>query len=156
MLSLAIRHKKADKNPMAAVERLREHNVKDRVLSPEEFQRLLEALPLSLHLAIIIAYYTGMRRGEILNLRWHQIDLSKGLIRLEGVDTKTQKGRLVPLNATLTALLKDVMQSPVHCATGHVFHRNGQPIKSIRGCSTRHAVKRALPAFTFMTCGIRP
>jgi integrase len=89
MFSLAIRHKKADKNPMAAVERLQEHNIRDRVLSPEEFQRLLEALPSSLHLVIIIAYYTGMRRGEILNLRWSQIDLSKGLIRLEGVDTKT-------------------------------------------------------------------
>jgi integrase len=133
MFSLAIRHKKADKNPMAAVERLREHNIRDRVLSPEEFQRLLEALPSPLHLVMIMAYYTGMRRGEILNVHWHQIDLSKELIRLEGVDTKTQKGRLVPLNVTLTALLKDAMQSPVRCATGHVFHRNGQPIKSIRG-----------------------
>jgi integrase len=149
MFSLAIRHKKADKNPMAAVERLREHNIRDRVLSPEEFQRLLEALPSSLHLVIIIAYYTGMRRGEILNLRWHQIDLSKGLIRLEGVDTKTQKGRLVPLNATLTALLKDVMQSPVRSATGHVFHRNGQPIKSIRGAFDRACREANLTDFHF-------
>ena len=149
MFSLAIRHKKADKNPMAAVERLREHNIRDRGLSLEEFQRLLEALPSSLHLVIIMAYYTGMRRGEILNLRWHQIDLSKGLTRLEGVDTKTQKGRLVPLNATLTALLKDAMQSPVRSATGHVFHRNGQPIKSIRGAFDRACREAGLIDFHF-------
>jgi integrase len=98
---------------------------------------------------IIIAYYTGMRRGEILNLRWSQIDLSKGLIRLEGVDTKTQRGRLVPLNATLTALLKDVMQSPVRCTTGHVFHRNGQPIKSIRGAFDRACREANLTDFHF-------
>jgi integrase len=156
MFTLAIRHKKADKNPMAAVERLREHNVRDRVLSPEEFQRLLEALPSSLHLVIIMAYYTGMRRGEIFNLRWGQIDLSKGLIRLEGVDTKTQRGRLVPLNVTLTALLKDVMQSSVRCATGHVFTVTGSPLRVSGARSTRHVGKRASPTFTFMICGIRP
>jgi integrase len=149
MFNLAIRHKKADKNPMAAVERLREHNVRDRVLSPEEFQRLLEALPSSLHPVINMAYYTGMRRGEILNRRWSQLDLSKGLIRLDGVDTKTQRGRLVPLNVTLTALLKDVMQSPVRCATGHVFHRNGKPIKSLRGAFEKACRETGLTDFHF-------
>ena len=149
MFSLAIRHKKADKNPIAAVERLLEHNVRDRVLSSEEFQRLLNASPVYLQPVIIMAYYTGMRRGEILNLRWHKIDLSKGLLRLEGVDTKTQKGRLVPLNATLTALLKDAMQSPVRCATGHVFHRNGQPIRSIRGAFDRACREAGLTDFHF-------
>ncbi len=149
MFNLAIRHKKADRNPMAAVERLQEHNIRDRVLSSEEFQRLLDALPSSLHLVVTLAYYTGMRRGEILNLRWNQVDLSKGLIRLEGVDTKTQRGRLVPLNATLTPLLKDVMQSPVRCATGHVFHRNGEPIKSIRGAFDRACQEAGLTDFHF-------
>jgi integrase len=134
---------------MAAVERLREHNVRDRVLSPEEFQRLLEALPSSLHLVIIMAYYTGMRRGEILNLRWGQIDLSKGLIRLKEVDTKTQRDHLVPLNVTLTVLLKDVMQSPVRCATGHVFHRNGQPMRSIRGAFEKACREAGLTDFHF-------
>jgi integrase len=149
MFNLAIRHKKADKNPMAAVERLREHKVRDRVLSWEELERLLKASPLYLRPVISMAYYTGMRRGEILNLRWHQIDLGKGLIRLEGVDTKTQPGRLVPLNVTLTALLKDAMQSPVGCATGHVFHRHGQPIKSIRGAFDRACREAGLTDFHF-------
>ena len=149
MFNLAIRHKNADKNPIAAVERLQEHNGRDRVLSSDEFQRLLEALPSSLHPVITMAYYTAMRRGEILNLRWHQIDLSKGLIRLEGIDTKTRKGRLVPLNVTLTALLKDAMQSGIRCATGHVFHRNGQPIKSIRGAFYRACREAGLTDFHF-------
>jgi len=147
MSNLAMRHKNADKNPMAAVERLREHNVQDRVLSSEEFQRLLDALPSSLHLVVIMAYYTGMRRGEVLNLRWNQIDLSKGLIRLEGIDTKTQTGRLVPLNVTLTPLLKDAMQSPVQCAPGHIFHRNGEPIESIRSAFDKACREAGLTNF---------
>jgi integrase len=149
IFTLAIRNKKADKNPMATVERLREHNVRDRVLCPEEFQQLLQAAPSHLRPVITMAYYTGMRRGEILNLRWSQVDLKGGLLRLGNADTKTQRGRSIPLNETLTALLKDVMQSPIRCATGHVFHRNGQPIKSIRGAFDGACQKAGLTDFHF-------
>jgi integrase len=65
-----------------AVERLREHNVRDRVLSVEEFQRLLEAAPNDLRPILLLAHDTGMRRGEILNLQWSQVDLLHGFIRL--------------------------------------------------------------------------
>jgi integrase len=80
----------------------------------------------------MLDYYTGMRHAEILKLRWSQVDLKKGLIRLETTDTKNEEDRLVPLNEALTAVLKDAMSSAVHCASGLVFHRNGQPVKSIR------------------------
>jgi integrase len=93
--------------------------------------------------------YTGMRRSELLNLRWSQIDLKKGLVRLDGTDTKTQEGRLIPLNEALTALLKDAMSSPIRCATGHVFHRNGQPIRSIRSAFARACRNAGLTDFHF-------
>lgn len=63
-----------------AVEQLLEHNVRDRVLSVEEFQRLLEAAPNYLRPILLLAHDTGMRRGEILNLRWSQVDLQHGFI----------------------------------------------------------------------------
>jgi integrase len=53
-----------------------------------------------------MAYHTGMREGEIRSLRWDQVDLKMGTIRLKSSDTKTDERRIVPLNQTLTALLK--------------------------------------------------
>ncbi|MEM4721893.1 MAG: tyrosine-type recombinase/integrase, partial [Candidatus Methanomethylicaceae archaeon] len=44
-----------------------------------------------------LAYHTGMLQGEILNLTWGQVDLREGFIRLALRDTKTAKGRLLPL-----------------------------------------------------------
>jgi integrase len=132
MFTLAVRHKKADKNPVMAVERLQEHNVRDRVLSVEEFQHLLDAAPNYLRPIVLLAHDTGMRRGEILNLRWSQVDVKHGFIRLEGLDTKTQEGRLVPLNDRLTNALKDVMHLAMRRSSGQDFHRQGIPIKDIR------------------------
>jgi len=48
-------------------------------------------------------------------------------------DTKNGEDRFVPLNEALTAVVKDAMSSPVRCTLGLVFHRHGQPIKSICG-----------------------
>jgi len=149
MFTLAIHHKKADKNPVMAVERLQEHNVRDHVLSLEEFQRLLDAAPNYLRPILLLAHDTGMRRGEILNLRWSQVDLKHGFIHLGGLDTKTQEGRLVPLNDRLTNALKDVMHSAIRCASGHVFHRQGTPIKDVREAFVAACRKAAIVDFRF-------
>ena len=47
-----------------------------------------------------------MRRGEILGLKWGQVDLKEGFIKLEAEDTKTNEGRLVPLNRELMEMFK--------------------------------------------------
>lgn len=149
MFTLAIRHKKADRNPVSGVERLREHNKRDRILSTGELDRLLNASRTYLKPILMLDYYTGMRRGEILKLRWNQVDLKKGFIRLETTDTKNEEDRLVPLNEALTAVLKDAMSSPVRCASGLVFHRDGQPIKSIRGAFASACRDAGLTNFHF-------
>ena len=87
--------------------------------------------------------------GEILNLRWSQVDLKHGFIQLEGVDTKTQEGRLVPLNDRLTNALKDVMHAAISCPSGHVFHRQGIPIKDIREAFSAACRKVATVDFRF-------
>jgi integrase len=149
IFTLAIRHRKADKNPLMAVERLLEHNIRDRVLSVEEFQRLLEAAPNYLRPILLLAHDTGMRRGEILHLRWSQVDLQHGFICLEGADTKTDEGRSVPLNERLTKALKDAMHSAIRPASGPVFHRQGKPIKDIWEAFTAAYCKAAIADFRF-------
>ena len=47
-----------------------------------------------------------MRKGEVLNLRWDQLDLDRGLLRLDPDSTKSDKGRLVPLVEDLLDVLR--------------------------------------------------
>jgi integrase len=53
---------------------------------------------------LLVAYHTGMRRGEIVRLRWEQLDLKRGILRLRSRDTKTDESHLIPPNHPLRAL----------------------------------------------------
>jgi integrase len=92
-------------NPVSAVEFLEEHNIRDRVLTPEEFARMLEILPDYLKPVLQCAYHTGMRKGEILGLTWDRVDLKAGFIRLKGIDTKTGEARSIPIGRELRQVL---------------------------------------------------
>jgi integrase len=93
-------------NPVAAVSLEREHNERDRVLTGDEFDRLYQAAEDWLKPLLLVAYHTGMRKGEIRSLRWDQIDLKKGTLRLKSGDTKSSEGRVIPLNQALTTFFK--------------------------------------------------
>jgi integrase len=99
-------------NPVAFVSKEREHNERDRVLSPEEFSRVVEAAEAWLKPILLVAYHTGMRQGEIRTLRWDQVDVKRRLLRLKSGDTKTGEGRIIPLNGALTAALQSVTIFP--------------------------------------------
>jgi integrase len=83
-------------------------NGRERVLSEEEYLRLLTVSPVHLQRIIICAYETGIRSGEIQYLTWPRVDLKAGLIRLEGKDTKTGAGRAVPISSALRGVLEDI------------------------------------------------
>jgi integrase len=53
---------------------------------------------------IIIAASTGMRRGEILNLKWKNIDFENGFIRVE--KSKNHESRDIPMDKYLSETLK--------------------------------------------------
>jgi integrase len=88
-------------NPVSAVEFLEELNTRDRVLTPEEFARMLEVSPNYLKPVLQCAYHTGMRKGEILGLTWDRVDLKAEFIRLKGVDTKIGEARSIPIGREL-------------------------------------------------------
>jgi len=92
---------KIARNPMAGFKLLPEDNVRDRVLSNEEYQSLLFAAPHHIRPLLVTAWETGMRKGEIFSLKWEQIDMKNGLIHLHGEDTKTGRSRKVPISPFL-------------------------------------------------------
>ena len=70
-----------------------------RFLSPEEQERLLRACwdsqNSSLYPLVLLALTTGARRGELFSLRWQDVDLDRGFLRLE--HTKNTDRRAVPV-----------------------------------------------------------
>ncbi len=57
------------------------------------------------------AFYTGMRRGEILNLEWQDIDMNNKIIRLknkDGFTTKSKKERVIPINDLVYDMLINI------------------------------------------------
>ena len=97
-----------DKNPALKVKKFREPRGRTRFLSDSEREKLLQAstsLPKypEMQIIILIALTTGMRRGEILNLRWTDCDFK--LRRLIIRDSKNSESRSVPLaEITLNSL----------------------------------------------------
>ena len=78
-----------------------------------------------------MAYQTGMRSGEILNLTWDRVDLKAGLIQHKAEDTKTDDTSLIPLRADLTVLLRDLYKVR-YLREPHVFLVGGQSVQSIK------------------------
>ena len=97
-------------NPTTGLELPAVRGRRDRIASPEEAARLVEALPERDRALWATALYGGLRRGELQALRWNDVDLAKGVIRVERawdvregeVEPKSRAGRrTVPIAAVL-------------------------------------------------------
>jgi integrase len=97
VLRLGVRRGLLLTNPAASVELAHENNARNRCLSPHEEAALVKALPGWLRPLVVVAMHTGMRRGELLGLRWEDVDLSSGQLRIRR--DKAGDGRWVVLNS---------------------------------------------------------
>jgi integrase len=120
---------------LPAVELFQEDNERDRVLTEEEFSQLYEQAASHLKPILLCAWETGMRRGEILSLTWHRVNLRENLISLESQDTKTKRRRQVPISQKLQDTLLSLRQAQGKVADihQHVFlGTTGNPVKNIQ------------------------
>jgi integrase len=81
MFSKAVEWGRLESNPLQNVKKLKENNGRMRILKPEEMKRLLDVANGHLKPILTVALNTGMRRGEILNLKWENVNLSKRTIK---------------------------------------------------------------------------
>lgn len=77
-----------------------------RYLQPTELRALLEASPLWLRPVVALAACTGMRRGELLALRWLDLDIQNRRVLLP--QTKNGEGRIVYLNDSAAAVIRSL------------------------------------------------
>ena len=66
---------------------LKENNTRKGFFEHAEFIALRDALPSYLKGFVTFAYKTGWRMSEITNLKWNQVDLNQGIVRLESGET---------------------------------------------------------------------
>ena len=142
-------------NPVKKVKLFHEDNERVRFLDPEaEYPELLEEArngPWYLDPIIVLDVNTGLRRRNILYLRWERVDFRRRIIRIES-RTKSGRPHNLPLNDTALQKLKEV-----HPKTGskpfvfvHLEGKfKGQPITDIKNAFNGAVVRAKIKNFRF-------
>jgi integrase len=133
-------------NPVLNVRRLKEPRGRVRFLDNQERQRILEACKesrsLFLYPIVVLALSTGMRRGEILGLKWRDVDFDTKRIVIQ--ETKNGERRAVPLVGMALHLIDNLKINRGGSIDDFIFH---SPKGSGKSCSIRtaweFAIKRA-------------
>jgi integrase len=119
-------------NPTTGVELPAVRGHRDRVASPAEAARLIEAAPLEDRALWATAMYAGLRLGELLGLRWSDLDIERGVIAVERswdatagpVEPKSKAGhRSVPVPDLLRNHLREHRLRQGRGGVGLVFGR---------------------------------
>ena len=94
-------------SPFHKFQKLPEPRGRTRFLSDEERQRLLDACRQNpdLYVLVVLALSSGMRKSEMLTLRWRQVDFNSQTIKL--LDSKNGDQRLVPLVEPALSILRE-------------------------------------------------
>ena len=110
MLNKAVLWGKLKESPARPVSFLREPNGRMRFLEREEIVKVLSHCDKKLRPILVLALNTGMRRGEIFGLKWHDIDVKRNIITL--LDTKNGEKREVYMNEQVKTALIRVPRNP--------------------------------------------
>ena len=92
------------RNPVRSIRFLDEDNLKLRTLSEAEEDKLLSNCSPYLQDLVTFALNTGLRLGEILNLKWEEVDLDTGVLQM--IVRKNHRVLELPLNDKALAVVK--------------------------------------------------
>lgn len=102
---------------------------------------------------VTLALHTGLRRGELFQLCWRDVDLIGARVKVRGQITKNKQTRHVPLNSVALAVLRT--WRPVGAIAGtYVFpgREEGQPLDDIKKGWAAVVELAALVDFRFHDC----
>lgn len=98
-----------------------------------------------------MAYITGWRKNELLQLLWRHVDFAADTIRLDPGTTKNEDGRLFIMTPELRAVLleqrerTEALQREAGRIIPQIFHRDGRPIKAFRRAWISSCRKAGVP-----------
>jgi integrase len=131
---------------------VKETTVRKGFLTDAQYSTLRDELPKELKSLFVCAYITGIRKQELLDIRWPQVEFESGIVALEPDETKNREGRSVPiLEGDMRELLLEAKRerdadwpdSP------WVFNRSGRQIKDFRGAWDEACKKARVPELNF-------
>jgi len=131
---------------------VKETTVRKGFLSDETYGKLRDALEHELKALFVSAYVTGIRKGELLDIRWPQLDFITNEIGLEPDETKNREGRSVPI---LDGDMRDLLlaskkeRDELWPDSPWVFNRGGQQIKEFRGGWVNACKEAGVPDLNF-------
>ena len=109
-LNVAIRWELLDKNPFKLVKWAIVNEMTRPSFTKDEFRTLLSSIDeVWFREVVIFAAMTGMRRGEIVDLRWIDVNLEKRTTRIQRsptLRTKQGKTKVLPMNDVVFHLLE--------------------------------------------------
>ena len=119
-LNFAVRRKYIQANPAKGIKKYRLPENPPRFLTHNEVKKVLKAAKKEdIYYAVATAIYTGMRKSELFNLAWEDIDFARDTITVrnkEDFTTKSKRFRVIPLHPALKPLL-----ARIQCKKGHCF-----------------------------------
>lgn len=122
-----------EKAPVIKVPSVRNKRV--RWLEPEEAKRLVDECPEPLKSVVKFALSTGLRRSNIINMEWQQIDMQRRVAWVNPEDSKSNRAIGVALNDTACKVLRDQIGNHhkwvfVHLKSG--YRPDGTATPSVR------------------------
>jgi integrase len=114
----AMRYDWAERNPIREVRQSMKRLKEPDILTPEELEAIIFGLSEPSRTLVITASVTGLRRGELIGLKWEDVDFQNGKINIvrslvdhiEGQPKTSMSRRPVPLTPALASVLESWKQ----------------------------------------------
>ena len=115
-------------------------------LTEKEFEKVAKHMTASTRPIALVSFNTDARRGELLKLRWADVNLKEGYLTF--LDTKNGGDRIVPIIGAARTALEALRKT--HPSSDFVFVRkNGQRVKDFRRAWENATVRAGLPGKKF-------
>jgi len=121
----AVKQNLIKKNPVKEVERFKVEQKEVRFFSLREIQKILESCSERMYPAYMILFHTGVRKGELLELEWDDVDFERQIIKIgpkDGWSPKGKRPREIPIN---DELFEVILEQRKKSKGSYVLERNG-------------------------------
>jgi integrase len=142
LLRSILRRAMREWNWIEAVPTIRLHREPEgrvRYLTRQEIEVFLANLPEHLRVLTRFTFATGLRRANVLRLKWSQIDMARQVMTVAAREIKSRKTLGIPLNATAMGILRGQMGTHPE----YVFVYKGKPLNATVNTAWRNALKRS-------------